>query len=240
MPYRKKTNRKKRYRRKRQAKTGAPITGPPKMTRALRVHQNLTRDCRYFKFIERISSNTSGNFFNVFTPLEVNLCNDFTNWGRCWEEFKVLSIKVKLQPVAIGSESLGSSANPAFKRGLTLTWLDQGEPDPTFTDVDNIIVRPSCRTVTPRYPHYRWASRPRGNPEWGKLNAQGGIEEADSWSDTRIRLWGQDYTPITTAGQQTWFFATIYYKVLFRGRQQYTAPTIEATNLRDSPVPSPR
>lgn len=229
MPYKRKAKRKTN---RRGARTGAKVTGPPRMTRALRIHQNLTRDCRYFKFIERISSNTSGNFFNVFHPSEVINCNDFKNWGKCWEEYKVLSFKVKLQPISVGSESLQlENGIPLFKRGLTITYLDQGLPDPSFNDIDNIIVRPSCRTVSPRYPHYRWASRPRGNPEWGHLAPDGGITEADSWTDTRIRLWGQDYTPISMQGAQTWFFATISYKVLFRGRQQYNSGVLQAPNL---------
>ena len=105
-----------------------------------------------------------------------------------------------------------------------MSYLDQGDPDPSFTDIENIIVRPSCKTVSPRGVHLRWASRPKGNPGWGKLAEDGTIQESDSWTDTRIRLWGQDYTPITAPGQQTWFFATIYYKVLFRGRQQFHIP----------------
>jgi len=236
MPYKRKTNARK-YK-KRGARTGAKVTGPPRMTRALRVHQNLTRDCRYFKTVYRISSNTSGNFSVVFAPSEINNCKDFKNWGVCWEEYKILSFKVKLQPISVGSESLTAPVpglpgieQPIFKRGLTLTWLDQGDPDPSFGNVEDIIVRPSCKTVSPRYVHYRWATRPNGNPEWGKLAADGTIQETDSWTDTRIRLWGQDYTPIQLQGQQTFFFATVIYKVLFRGRQQFNTPTVQAINI---------
>jgi len=242
MPYKKKYPAKRRGR-KRGPRTGARITGPPRMTRQLRVQQNLTRDCRWFKNVFSISSNSSGNISVVWAPGEVTQCQDFQNWGRNWEEYKVLSYKVKLQPIAVGSESLQqfTTADGTFKRGLTLTWLDQGEPDTSFNNVEDIIVRPSCRTVTPRKVHFRWATRPRGNPEWGALDNQGQIAPGaiipnitpvtryppkfDSWQDSRIRLWGEGYTPITSAGTQLFFYATVYYKVLFRGRQQNHLPT---------------
>ena len=225
---------KKKYeaKKKKTQQYGPIIKGRPKLTRSLRVKQNLTRDYKMFKYVTRIAANGFGNIFNVYHPGEVHFVKDFQNWGRCWEEYKCTWFSVKLTPIGVGSESLQSPASgeAMFKRGVTLTWLDQGEPNPTFGTIDAIIVRPSCQVVRPRVPHIRKCYRAPGNPEWGKFDADGSGNiangAADSWTDTRVRLWGQDYTPVVQPGSQTYFWATITYAILFRGRSQFTAPTV--------------
>lgn len=228
MPFYPKYPVKKKYSTKKKKQQYGPVLGRrPTLTRQLRVKQNLTRDYKMFKYVERITSNNFGNFLNVFVPTEVTNVADFQNWARCWEEYKVLWFSLKLQPVGIGSESLSqpASGEAMFKRGLALTWVDQGAPDPSFTTVDTIIVRPSCRTVQPRYVHRRKCYRPPGNPDWGQFDNQGAVAIEDQWQDTRIRLWGQDFTPIVIPGSQTYYWATLEYAVLFRGRSQFTQPT---------------
>jgi len=228
MPYRKNRSRRRRPRRARQP-YGPPLRGPPRMTRALRVHQNLTRDCRWFKFTQNIPTNVNGNFFNNWAPPDVTNCLDFTKWGQIWEEFKVLQFSVKLFPAAVGSESLQEANNTqpvpgnqaTFKRGNVITWVDQGSADPNFNTIEDIIIRPSAKLINPRRFHKRWCTRPRGNPDWGQLDSDGTIALPDQWNDSRIKLYGQGFTPSTSPGTQVWYYVMITFKVIFRGRQQY-------------------
>lgn len=229
MPYKKKKFARKRG--KRAARTGAPLSGAPRLTRALRVHQNLTRDCRWFKTVTQVRTVPLSNhqFRSSITPSDVIECNDFQSWGRCWEQFKVLQYKVRYLPVAVGAESLLAVPLPAgvpvpvFLRGNTVSWLDQGEADITPNTIGDIIVRPSAKLIASRRPHMRWASRPKGHPEWGTLDQDGAVVQPDSWDDTRIKLYGQGFSdPIPPATQLVWFYVMIYFKVLFRARQQTT------------------
>lgn len=236
MPY-KKSYRRKSSRRRRGKRSyrgvGAPIGRRPPMTRALRVQQNLTRDCRWFKRIWEVVtvSDSAGKFNYVFQPSDVTGCLDFLKWGQCWEQFKVLSFAIRLLPVAVGSESLIKSSGgpgpvtltPLYLRGNTITYLDQGESDPVPPTLGDMIVRPSARLVASRRPHKRWASRPQGNPEWGDFEPDGTIGSLDDWTDTRIRLYGEGFSvPDDPTAQLRYFYVTEYFKVLFRGRQQFT------------------
>lgn len=236
----------KRYRLRRKPPVlGAPLTGRPKMTRTLRIHNNLTRDCRWFKFTQNIPSNTNGNFFNNWAPPDVTQCLDFTRWAQNWEEFKVLQFSVKLFPAAVGSESLQEAPNTqpipgnqaTFKRGNTISWVDQGQADPTFNSIEDLICRPSARLYNPRRYHKRWVVRPKGNPDWGQLDNDGTIALPDQWNDSRIKVYGTSFTPSTSAGTQVWYYVMISFKVLFRGRQQYHAPT---EVVASEPPPSPK
>ena len=245
MPYRKKTTRSRSRRRSRRRPPvlGAPLTRRPRMTRTLRIHNNLTRDCRWFKFTQNIPSNTNGNFFNNWAPPDVTSCADFTRWAQNWEEFKVLQFSVKMFPAAVGSEALQEALNASqpfpsnqatFKRGNTISWVDQGAADPNFATIEDLIVRPSARLFNPRRYHKRYVFRPRGNPDWGQLEDNGTVALPDQWNDSRIKVYGQGFTPSTSAGNQTWYYVMVSFKVLFRGRQQYTAPAVQ------TPLPSPR
>lgn len=210
---------------------GAPLSGAPRLTRALRVHQNLTRDCRWFKrVVEVVTLPLSVGKFNYdFMPTDVQFCPDFARWGTCWEEFKVLQFSMKMLPAAVGAESLITNTvtglNPVFLRGNTVTWLDQGESDPVPPTMSDIIVRPSAKLIPSRAYHKRWATRPRGNPNWGQFEPTGAIATSDDWTDTRIRLYGEGFSvPLPPAVQLRYWYVTLSYKVLFRGRQQFTPP----------------
>lgn len=229
-------SRRKSRRKSRAPVLGAPLTRRPRMTRTLRIHNNLTRDCRWFKFTQNIPSNTNGNFFNNWAPPDVTACLDFARWAQNWEEFKVLQFSVKLFPAAVGSESLQEANNAAqpfpgnqatFKRGNTISWVDQGAPDPQFNSIEDLICRPSARLFNPRRYHKRYVFRPKGNPDWGQLDTDGTVSLPDQWNDSRIKVYGQGFTPSTSAGTQVWYYVMISYKVLFRGRQQYNATTVQ-------------
>lgn len=210
-----------RRRRRAAKKTGAPITGAPRMTRSLRVHQNLTRDCRWFKGAGTIQSNPLGDFRHITSPGGISTVLDFSKWGSCWEEFKVLKVILTLLPVSVGSESLLQTAPgqpsplaPLFKRGNVIIYLDQGKPDTASNDFVKLITKPSARLVPARRTQKRWIDRPKGHPAWGNFDPNGSINDDDSWQDSYIHVIGQGFTPLI----QSWYYYTVAYKVLFRGR----------------------
>lgn len=233
MPF-KKNYKRKSTRRRRPALTGAPITRAPRMTRKLRVYQNLTRDCRWFKETTFIAAGTDGRFYVRYSPLNVNQCLDFLNWGKCWEEFKVLKVIVSWIPAGLGSESLqevipttvipltgyaGPSAT--FRRGEVIVYFDQGDQDPETPDFLRLITKPSAKLLNPSRPAKRWMTRPRGNPKWGQFDSSNGsIEQEDSWGDSNISIQGQNFSSSFLPGNKIFYYVTISYKVLFRGRQR--------------------
>lgn len=217
---RKSTRRKsRRSTRRRGTRTGAPLTRT-RWTRKKRVEQNLTRDVRWFKRQTGIASNTNGNFRSVYDPGQIDLVDDFQNWARNWEEFKVLAMYVKFIPAFVGSENTTN-----YRRGNAITFFDQGEEDQPIT-FTSIMVKPSAQLMNPRRRHTRWCNRPRGNPRWGTLNNTGIISEDDQWQDTRLQIFGTNFSPSGLPGAQVWFFVEIGYKVVFRGRQSTSAQLV--------------
>lgn len=214
--------------RRRTTKTGAPLRGV-RWNRSKRVQQNLTRDVRWFKEVRTIQSNVNGNFRQVYSPPNIVNCDDWNKWAQIWEEYKVLQVTVKFLPAAVGSESLQEGISPppvpsneaTFKRGNVVTWIDQGELDvPGGPNViQQLIVKPSARLIQPRRYHKRYINRPYGNPEWGRLDDTGAITLPDSWEDSRIQIFGENFSPLTGAGNQQYYYVMISYKVVFRGRQ---------------------
>lgn len=225
-------SRRPRYRNRRATRTGAPLMRNI-WTRRKRVQQNLTRDVRWFKEVRTIQSNTGGNFREVFRPIDVANCADFANWAKIWEEYKILQIIVRMFPAAVGSESLQENIPPpdipsgiaSFKRGDVITWVDQGDLD-VPTDFNRIIIKPSAKLLQPRKYHKRYINRPYGNPNWGQLDTDGTILLGDEWTDTRIQVFGTNFTPSTVAGSQVWYYVTVSYKLLFRGRQEIPPPAV--------------
>lgn len=233
MPYKKRyNNRRRRAPFRRKQPYGAPLGRPPRMTRKLRVHQNLTQDCRWFKTVTNVGTTAaSDGKFNVsYSPADLQNSADFQKWGSCWEEYKLLEFTVKFFPVSVGSESLlgvppppDQRPIPIYYRGNTVTWLDQGKPQPTAGGLDDIIVRPSAKLVPSRKFHKRWAKRPSGHPQWGQFNEDGTVNQnvPDSWQDTRIKMFGQDYAgPFPPSARLIYWYVMISFKVIFRGRQQ--------------------
>lgn len=236
MPLRRTYKKKRPATRRYGTKTGAPIGRRPRMTRTLRVQQNLTRDCRWFKLAGSIQVQTEppavpGTINQVFTPADITGVEDFLKWARCWEEYKLLSFSINLIPTAVGSESLfnlsggipgAPTVTAQFRRGNMISYVDQGEPtNPAPFSFPQLIVRPSAKLIQPRARHRRWVTRPKGNPDWGTFNVNGTINSPDEWQDTRIRLWGENFqVPSVLPNTITYYYYTVSYKVLFRGRQQ--------------------
>lgn len=249
MPYTKRARTKKRnhYRRPYARPQYGPALRRTTWTRRRRVQQNLTRDCRWFKEVRTIQSNDSGNFRELFAPTNIDNCLDFPNWAKIWEEYKVLKVVVKMIPAAVGSESLQENfpqdndvpgARATFKRGDCITWVDQGDLDEPTT-FSRIIIKPSARLIQPRRYHVRWIDRPKGNPNWGRIDTTGIVTLPDEWGDTRIQLFGTRFTPSNAAGNQIWYYVTVAYKVIFRGRQELPDPIV-APVPPAPPAPSPK
>jgi len=218
----------KKSHRRRGVKTGAPLVRNH-FTRSKRIQQNLTRDVRWFKEVRTITSNFAGNFRQVYSPANIINCDDWIKWASIWEEYKVLLVSVKFLPAAVGSESLQESTPPpaipgpeaTFRRGNVVTWVDQGELDTPVGPnlIQKLIVKPSARLIPPRRFHKRYVQRPYGNPEWGRLDDDGQVTLPDSWEDSRIQIFGENFTPLQGAGNQQYYYVMISYKVVFRGRQ---------------------
>lgn len=227
--YKSRSRRRTRSRRSYRRPYGPPLTRRPRMTWRRRVNNNLTRDLKWFKTSYSIPSNQNGNFYVNYAPGDLDDCADFNNWAKLWEEYKVLQLTVDFHVAAVGSESLQEADDPqpytgniaTFKRGNVVTWIDQGSPDPTIGSIPDIMVRPSCRMINARRFHKRKVFRPMGNPNWGQLDEDGSIALGDEWNDTRVKIYGEGFTPQTAAGTQIWYYVVVKFKVIFRGRQQH-------------------
>ena len=218
-------NRTRRTRRGRQ-QYGARLGRAPRWNRRQRVNNNVTRNVLWLKRVQAVTSTPTGTITDRWPTTTVDLYGDFSNYASMWEEFKVLKIVVNLFPANVGGESmqyLGPAPPPAglpiFQRGDICSWVDQGSNDALPAGIDDVINRSSCRLFQPRRFHKRWMSRPRSFPSWGTLDAAGNIVVADSWV-AQIRLYGDNFTPITAQGQQNFFWAQSMIKVLFRGRRE--------------------
>lgn len=212
-----------RYGKRRQ--WGAPLTRPL-WTRTNRVAQNLTRNVRWFKNVQSIQSDDVGEIRYGLQTTRPQDAGDFTNFGIFYEEYKILEIILKLYPAKVGSESAqrlgpvpGLQGQPLFLRGDMVSWCDQRDDDPAPVTIFDVINKSSARLFQPRHYHKRWMNRPRDYPRWGTLNPDGTIAAVDPWV-AAIRLFGVGFSPATLPGDQTFFYAQTFYKVLFRNRRE--------------------
>lgn len=224
MPTRRR-HRSKSHRRK--SRRVGPSLSRPVFHRKKRVNQNLTRDVKWFKRQTGIASNTAGNFRAVYEPSNIELVDDFQRWAANWEEYKVLGMYVKFIPAFVGSENTTN-----YRRGNAITFFDQGTQD-NPTTFNQIMVKPSAKLMNPRVKHTRWCNRPHGYPRWGTLDNTGVIVDEDSWQDTRLQIFGINFTPVSAPGAQVFYFVEIGYKVVFRGRQ--SSPVTSVVTIANDP-----
>ena len=212
------TNRR-RFRRPARRRWGAPLRGM-RWKRGNRVAQNMSRDVRWFKDVNSIASDGTGECrFDKATRDVIN-AGDFTNYAINYEEFKILQVTVKFYPAKVGSESAQlPPGQPLFLRGDTVSWIDQRTPDPNPVAIFDVINKSSARLFQPRHFHKRWINRPRNYPTWGLLNVDGTVNTPDSWP-AAIRLFGIGFSPGNLPGDQTFFYAQTYFKVIFRNRRE--------------------
>lgn len=125
-----------------------------------------------------------------------------------YREYKVLSFSRRFMPYNIGAES---STVGGFFRGNCATWaLIDGEGTRPITIGDKIN-NASVRVISPRRPHMRYLSRPRGEPNWAETNGTG-TSNADDWTGEIVIM--NDNATNSTA---LWYAVTTW-KVAFRGR----------------------
>ncbi len=214
-----------RRRRKTQARRRRPAgfaTRPKFIPRGLAFKRfnQLSTKCFYFKTAGSIDTGpTSQIFFNwnvqniTGTPPP-----QMAALFQMYDEYKVLSMRVRLFPANVGIESdsaiVGSNA---LSRGDQIIWSDQKG--------DAVVVAPisiaerinygSCRMINPRRPITRVIFRPTGHPDWGKC--QDPAAQPDSWTGN-INLYGVAVTVTTGVGRPLWYL-TRTYKILVRGRR---------------------
>lgn len=196
-----------------------------------RAAQNLTREVRYFKQTGNIHANLIGRILESFDQSDLPTAKTFAAYATIWEEFKILSIDVKLFPSHVGSESLIDNNIPpggpnnwsaVFMRGNIVSWIDPNSPSPAPPNtINDVFGKPSARLFNPRQYHKRFMTRPRGYPTWGRIDNNGIIVTPDPWQGA-INLFGQGFSPPTLPGNQVFFYWLLTYKILFRSRQDST------------------
>ena len=197
----------------------------PRFTRRKRVGQNLTREIKWFKRVQAITSDTAGNIGFDVSSVNVDTVPDFITYGTLYSQYKVLKVMCKFFPSNVGGESLqiintgAGQSFPLLQRGDALTYT--GKPAVTGLGIADIIQRSSARLIQPRRFHKRWVDRAYGYPTWGELNPSGGVVTPDPWDDeSNITMIGENFTPTQAPGQQNFFYVMTLWKVLFRSRQE--------------------
>lgn len=229
-----------RFRRKGFGQSYGPPMRRPRWTRRRRVAQNLTRDCRWFKSVDTIVSQTPQGWLRYqLKPIQASVLasQPFEKIATIWEEYKVLKIITKFYPANIGGESLTSqdgaqpnpnSLIPTFARGNVVTWVDPQGDDGPVTNIISVMAKASARIIQPRRFHKRYLNRPRsGYPTWGRLTTAavgqpGSIQTLDTWQPA-IRLFGENFQPPNTppgSGSPIFYYVEVLYKILFRSRQE--------------------
>lgn len=225
MPFRRRFRPRRFNRFRRRGRRVGPGLRAPRWNFAKRAQQNLTREVRHFKWVVAIRSNNTGVLnFNVQTS-DVTNGQQFDLFSRIWEEYKILTINMKLFPSNVGGESqqyLGPSPPPAgiplFQRGDTVTYCDPNAPGLPPQGINDVMGKSSARLFNPRRYHKRWINRPRGYPGWGAIDPNGVITTPDPWPGS-ITLFGDNFTPVQVPGSQIFFYGMLTFKVLFRSRQ---------------------
>lgn len=226
MGYKIKTRKFRRKRRGGGRRMAAPLTRPV-WTRSRRVAQNLTRDCRWFKYIDTIATVTPQGWLryrlNPGTAPDLEQYIQFQKYASLFEEYKILKMTALFIPAHVGSESLTTDSSgtlqPTFIRGNVVTWVDpQGDSGPV-SNMITVMGRPSARLHDPRKKIRISLDRPpSGYPTWGRLSPAGLVTVPDTWSG-EIRMFGQGFMPPSGTNIPAYYYVITYYKILFRSRQ---------------------
>lgn len=159
---------------------------------------------------------------------------DFARISACYNEYKILAVRVRLYPANVGTESElpGISANP-FNRGNAIMYTDQtierGQQIPT--EILTVMNYGSAKMFLPRHGHTRVMYRPKGYPQWGSVDndTPPNLRKVDPWSGGLFLLL-QGATP---NGPPIFFYQNTY-KIIFRGRS--ISPPIPNPNQFIDPV----
>lgn len=211
-----------RYGRRRYRPRYGLATRPRFMSRGLRMRRQNQNSTRVFYFRENgiISSATIPSIYNrwitqdSYPPTSPILT--LQTCSKLYDQYKLLSMSVKLFPANVGDESLGQ-VSFAVVRGNCAVWSDQ-RFDPSLqqpTLITQVINNASCRMIHPRRGYTKTIYRPRGYNKWGSCAVN--IGETDEWRGSIELLQTETTTPAQP--YQLWYW-TRSYKVLFRSRVQ--------------------
>lgn len=210
------------------------------MPRGLAYKKHNATDTKTFYFKSSgisTSSLTSGGYYSSFKSQE--LYSDpanhpqFTNFRQCYDEYKVLGMRIRFFPCAVGLEPRYTTTGmpSILNRGNLIVWNDQQYDNNVQvpTSIKDVINDSSARMLNARRSFTRTIARPKGFPGWGKNNSvpppppPPGIPptypEADPWNGC-INILVDGSTPSTLGNPAVQlYYWTITYKVIFRGRQ---------------------
>lgn len=182
------------------------------------------------------SSLQTGGYYTSFRSQELysngNLHPQFNKFRACYDNYKVLAMRVKFFPCAVGLEPrLTTTGMPSIlNRGNLIVWNDQ-QYDPGVqqpTEISDVINDASARMLNARMSFTRTILRPKGYPGWGKNNSTPPVPmpvpavypEADPWNGCiNILIDGSTPSPAPPNPAVQLYYWTITYKVIFRGRQ---------------------
>lgn len=142
--------------------------------------------------------------------------------AECYNEYKVLAIRVRIFSANIGTEpGQADPPNPpvpGFNRGNTIMYIDQDvrPNEPLPNDITNVINYGSARMIpTLSFKHTKFIKRPSGQPLWGccDRNVPVANRTPDPWFGG-VYLLGEFARP---AIRPLWFYS-VTYKIIFRGR----------------------
>lgn len=151
-------------------------------------------------------------------PAPVGVDNVFA----LYDQYKILALKVKFFPAFVGNEpDFAVLPGGGLFRGDTIVWSDQRfDPNAQVpTTISQVINNASAKMINSRRPYARALYRSRGNPEWG--SCQQPTNDPDTW-DASIEILGNNYRPAATptATPQVFWYYTIQWKIIVRGRRQ--------------------
>lgn len=187
-----------------------------------RIGQNLGKDVYWFKKCGDIAAaSPNGVLFDLMTPNDVYPIPRFVNVARGYEQYKVLKVIVKYYAAYVGSET-STAAAAGFRRGNTITWVDQPPlgQQPQSGDISLIMGFPSSRLHQSRSTIKRWMTRPSGGryADWAFISHPTALGVPniipDAW-DSQIRIFGDNYSTNPTT-QKPYFFWEAMFKVVFR------------------------
>ena len=229
--------RRKRFRRKPRI-YGTKATFMPKQLMLKRYGQVSTKTF-YFKTAGTINSlpngvttfgwNTQSPPINPGDPNRMPNVSDAYTFAECYNEYKVLAIKVRLFAANVGTETGTLPGNPAqgaipiaagYNRGNTVMYLDQeirpNEQVPT--NIVDVMTLGSAKMIPSRIHKYtKVLYRKKGLPEWGCCDRNVPVSDRapDPWH-AGIFLLGNN-ARLGTGIAPLWFY-TVTYKIIFRGR----------------------
>lgn len=223
MPY--KFSKYRRRRARRPANTGL-ATRPVFKTamQKMRQQQQVSQKLFYFKVNGQSSTpaGSSNNYFafrtkgftvlpDLVTP---SVIPQRDNVFAMYDQYKVLSMRVKWFPVNVGTEPGQVLAQGIFNRGDQVIWSDQRFDDTAQVPIliSEILNHGSARMIQPRRFQTRSMFRPKGFPRWG--SCEDFVDNPDPWNGAIQMIVNN-----ATEDRPLWYY-TLTYKVAFRGRRQ--------------------